>query len=74
MTEYFLKRFPVKKIVYVNNERFRLVTVDEMAEVRPVHLKMIEQMGDFSDKILYIMPNPPQDFKTSIFRIHIDDK
>ena len=74
MTEYFLKRFPVKKIVFVNNERFRLSTVDEMAEVRPTHIKMIEQMGDFSDKILYFMPNPPHDLKTSIFRIHLDEK
>jgi len=74
MSEYFLKRFAVKKIVIVNNDRFRYSTVEEMAEVRPTHIKMIENMGDISDKILYLMPNPPKDFETSIFKIHLSTK
>jgi hypothetical protein len=74
MSEYFLRKFLVKKVIIVNNDRFRYSTVDEMAEVRPTHLKIIEQMGDISDKILYIMPNPPTDFQTNIFKIHLSDK
>ena len=45
-----------------------------MAEVRPTHIKMIEQMGDISDKNLYLMPNPPHDLKTGIFKIHLSKK
>ena len=74
MSEFFLKRFQVKKIILVNNERFRYSTVDEMAEVRPTHIKMLENMGDISDKILYLMPNPPADLQTSIFKIHLSKK
>jgi hypothetical protein len=74
MSEFFLKRFQVKKIVLVNNERFRYSTADEMAEVRPTHIKMLENMGDISDKILYLMPNPPVDLQTNIFKIHLSKK
>lgn len=74
MSEYFLQRFAVKKVILVNNERFRYSTADEMAEVRPTHIKIIEQMGDISDKILYLMPNPPHDLKTGIFKIHLSKK
>ena len=74
MSEMFLNRFKVKKIIIVMNERFRYSTVDEMAEVRPTHIKMIENMGDISDKILYIMPKPPVDLQTGIFKIHLSKK
>lgn len=74
MSEFFLNRFKVKKVILVNNERFRFSTVDEMAEVRPTHIKMLENMGDISDKILYIMPNPPVDLQTGIFKIHLSKK
>jgi hypothetical protein len=74
MSEFFLNRFKVKKVILVNNDRFRYSTTDEMAEVRPTHIKMLEQMGDISDKILYLMPNPPTDLQTGIFRIHLSKK
>lgn len=74
MSEMFLNRFKVKKIILVNNDRFRYSTVDEMAEVRPMHIKMLENMGDISDKIMYLMPNPPTDIRTSIFKIHLSKK
>lgn len=74
MSELFLNKFPVRKIIYVHNDRFKYESVDEMAEVRPTHLKMLENMGDISDKNLYLMPNPPTDFKTGIFKIHLSKK
>jgi hypothetical protein len=74
MSEMFLNRFKVAKIIIVTNERFRYSTVDEMAEVRPTHIRMIENMGDISDKILYIMPKPPVDLQTGIFKIHLSKK
>lgn len=74
MSEFFLNRFKVKKVILVNNERFRLSTVDEMAEVRPTHIKMLENMEDISDKNLYLMPNPPVDLQSGIFKIHISKK
>jgi hypothetical protein len=74
MSEYFLQRFKVKKVIFVNNERFRYISKDEMAEVRPTHIRMLEQMGDLSEKNLYFMPNNPVDLQTQIFRIHLSDK
>jgi hypothetical protein len=74
MSDYFLNKYKVKKVIVVNNDRFKYSTLEEMAEVRPTHLKMLDQMGDISDKNLYIFPNNPTDFQTSIFKIHISKK
>lgn len=74
MSELFLNKFKVKKVILVHNERFRYSTADEMAEVRPTHIKMLENMGDISDKNLYLMPNPPTDLQQGIFKIHLSKK
>jgi hypothetical protein len=74
MTEYFMSKIPVKKIVQVFQERFDCPGYRDPVEVRPVSLKSMEHLGDLSNHILYIFANPPHDVKSGIFRVFLSPK
>lgn len=74
MTEYFMSKIPVKKIVVIKEERFLPPNYKDPVEVRPVSLESMKHHGDLSNHILYIYPNPPHDVRTGIFRIFLSEK
>ena len=74
MTEYFMSKIAVKKIVIVKDERFLPPNYKDPVEVRPVSLTALSHQGDLSNHILYLYPNPPSDVRTGIFRIFLSEK
>ena len=74
MTEYFMSTIPVRKIVVVQQERFMPPNYNDPVEVRPVSLEAMKHLGDLSNHILYIYPNPPTDVRTKVFRIFLSEK
>jgi hypothetical protein len=74
MTDYFMSKIAVKKIIIVNQERFTPPGYKDPVEVRPVPLLALENMGDLSNKTMYIYPNPPADVRTGVFRIFLADR
>jgi hypothetical protein len=74
MTEYFMSKIAVKKIVVVKEERFLPPNYKDPVEVRPVSLETLKHQGDLSNYTLYIYPNPPTDVRTGVFRIFLSEK
>lgn len=74
MTEYFMSKIAVKKIIIVQQERFNPPGYKDPVEVRPVPMVALENMGDLSNMTMYIYPNPPADVRTGVFRIFLSDR
>jgi len=74
MTENFMNKIQVKKIVLVTDERFTPPNYNNPVEVRPTSLATLANQGDLSNHILYLYPNPPQDVRTGVFRIFLSLK
>ena len=77
MTEYFMSKIPVKKIIVIKDERFVPVNHKDPVEVRPVSLAALfarHEQTDLSNHTLYIYPNPPHDVRTGIFRVYLSEK
>ncbi len=73
MTEFFMSKIPVKKIVIIKQERFLPPNYKDPVEVRPVSLETLKHQGDLSNHILYLYPTPG-DREAGIFRIFLSEK
>jgi hypothetical protein len=73
MTEYFMSKVTVKKIVIVREERFMPPGYKEPVEVRPVSITSLLNMGDLSNHTLYLYPTPG-DRESNIFRVFLSTR